>query len=305
MIRPASPDRPRLTPAIRAQYLAYRAAHDPRPVDHGPFLTVADVAARIGAAIRDAAAFSMVRLGDGEGCCLFHGAPGYEDMAALILRRQLSNQFGPQDWTPAQMQSVADEMARAVAGASVLTAARRPEVHARLVATPPGAERDMRGFVGATFVQHLFASRGITASRAVYPDTYLHVALLPMLPALLRGCDLAVVSCRGAAFHTRLAGAMGARLVAEVHVPGAANSGGIDGAPLFPDQLPRVTAEVMAAARPGVVMLVAAGVCAKALCLDAAAQGAVALDIGSVMDVLAGRGVRAYQDEGFVQRWQV
>ena len=289
-----------MPPEVKAGYLAYRAAYDPRPIATGPFVSARDVAGAIRDARAARAPLSVVRLGDGEGCGLFWGIEGFGAVGDFIWARQMSNQFGPRAWSADEMAALQAELWRAVEGADIVTAARRPQLHARLVAEAPNAVRDIRGFIGATFVPHAFTAASLPARRRIYPETWLHVALEPMMPDLCAGAELVAVSCRGAAFHAGLARVLGARLAGEVHVPGADESGDLVGAPLYPDALHRVRAEVMAAAGPGVVILIAAGICAKALCVDAAARGAVALDVGSMMDVWAGKGVRAYHDDGFV-----
>ncbi|QYK42295.1 MAG: hypothetical protein KF887_03990 [Paracoccaceae bacterium] len=302
----APPPRKRMPPEVKAEYFAYRAAYDSRPVATGPFVTIGDVVARIRDAADAERGFSLVRMGDGDGCALFHGTPGFERLGDFIWAVQMSNYFGRRDWTAGQMHHLAAEVARAVEAADVVTAARSPALHARLIAAPePHRVPDIRGWVGATWVQHAFTAAGRHARQAVYPDTWVHVALLPHLAGLLAGREIGIVSCRGSGFHARLATACNARLAAEVHIPGAAESGDLAGEPLYPDALPRVRAQTLAAARPGLVMLIAAGSCAKPLCVDAAAAGAVALDLGSTMDVLAGRAVRGYQGAAMLDRWRV
>lgn len=299
------PPRRGLPPAVKAEYFAYRERWDASPILPGPFVTAPEAAGLIRAALAQGEPFSMIRLGDGEGCALFHAGGGQEVLGRFVLARCMSNQFGPRDWPGEELDRMAALMAGACEGASLLTAARRPALHARLIAEPPTKVRDIRDFVGSTWVQHWMAMQDLPARRPVYPETWLHIALLPLLPGLVAGRDLVLVSCRGPDFHARLAAAWGARLAAEVHIPGAASNGDLTGEPLFPDAFPRVQEAVRAAAGPGRLVLVAAGLCAKPLCLDAAGRGAVALDLGSALDVLAGRPVRGYQTADFVRKWRV
>jgi hypothetical protein len=296
------PVRPPLSPRIKAQFAAYRAAHDARPVHDDGLLSLVDVVDRIGRALAERRPFSLVRLGDGEGGCLFWGHPDFPELAHYVATQSMESHFGPQDWLADDIAGLRDGIADAAVNADIVTFARKAAVRARLMAA---VQTEARGHVGATYADHWLSDRRSVLRGAVYQDGYLHAALLPRYPDLLRGQDIVVLGSRNEAFAARLAKAFGARLAGVVTIPGQWSNGAQGAVRLYPHALAGVQARVRDVSGPGRVLLIGAGLCAKALCAQAAAQGAVALDVGSVMDVWAGHGVRGYQNAALVDRYRV
>lgn len=281
-------------PEVRAEYTAWRERWDSSAIAEGPFVSLRDVGSMITGALLRQEPFALIRLDEDEGCALFREARGFDALSAFVMERAMTAQFGARGWYDDDMDAMAALVVQAVHGASLLTAARRPEGHAKRVAEAPDTVRDLRASVGAMWVQHWLAAQGLPDRRPVYRDASLHFDLLPALRGISAGRRVVMVSGLGEAFHTRLAAAWGAELAGQVHVPGEG---------VFPDALPRLRDEVQALAAPEVVVLVSAGMCAKPLCIDAAARGAVALDLGAALDVLAGRPVKG--QAALVATWKV
>lgn len=289
-------------PEVMDQYRAYRAAFDSKAVDDSGLLGLPAVIAAIRTAIVEGRALSMVRLGDGEGGCLFWGTPGYAALGDYVSANCMWSHFGPQDWTRADFDFLQRDVARAALGADIVTFARKAHVRQRILNDP---NPEIRSHVGATYADYWLSDHRADLRGRVYQDCYLHAKLLPHYPALLAGTDIVVVGSLGAAFAERLAQAFGARLAEVLEIPGQWRNGAQGAVRLYPHALPDLRARLVQVARPGRVVLVAAGLCGKGLCVDAAASGAVALDLGSIMDVLAGRGVRVYQDAEMVAKYAI
>lgn len=284
------------------QYRTYRAAFDGKAVDDTGMIGLPAVIATIRTAIEGQRALSMVRLGDGEGGCLFWGTPGYAVLGDYVLANCLWSHFGPRDWIAADFAFFQRDVARAALGADIVTYARKAHVRQRILNDP---NPEIRGHVGATYADHWLSDHRADLRGRVYQDGYLHAKLLPHYPALLSGADIVVVGSLGAAFAERLARAFGARLAGVLEIPGQWGNGARGEVRLYPHVLPDLRVRLLQAACPGRVVLVAAGLSSKGLCVDAAAAGAVALDVGSVMDVWAGRGVRRYQASEMVAKYAI
>ena len=84
-------------PEIMDQYRSYRAAFAGKAVDDVGMIGLPAVIATIRTGIEAQRALSMVRLGDGEGGCLFWGTPGYAVLGGYVLANCLWSHFGPRD----------------------------------------------------------------------------------------------------------------------------------------------------------------------------------------------------------------
>jgi hypothetical protein len=288
-----------VSPHVKNELRAYLDRHAAFVPDGRGLVSVADVALRLQRAMDAGQGLSLVRLGDGEGGCLFGAETDtYPALARHVASACLARHFGPQVWSDDDLRWAHDDIAGAVAASGIVTFARRAERFPALVAGPV---QDLRGVVGATWADIWLTRRRPALSAAIYRDGYLHRDLLPFYPQLLRGRRLVLVSSLGQGFANRVAAQFAAADAALVPITGQWSNGD-DGPPLYPDGLAQVQARLDALAAPGTVVLVAAGLAAKGLCARAAGQGAVAIDVGSIMDVWAGRAVRPYHADDFVER---
>lgn len=288
-----------VAPQVKAELRAYQDRFaDFLPDDRG-LVSVAEVAARLQQALDAGQGLSMIRLGDGEGGCLFAARSArFPALARYVASACLSRHFGPRAWSDDDLRWAHDDIAGAVASSGIVTFARRAGQFPALIAGPVA---DIRGVVGATWADIWLTRRRPALAAAVYRDGYLHRDLLPHYPQLVRGRRVVLLCSLGPAFARRFAAQFAAAEVQLVPVTGQWSNGD-DGPPLYPDGLAQVQAAVDALAQPGRLVLVAAGLAAKGLCARAARRGAVAVDVGSIMDVWAGRAVRPYHADDFVQR---
>jgi hypothetical protein len=121
--------------------------------------------------------------------------------------------------------------------------------------------------------------------------------VLDTLPQMLAGRRVSVISCRD--LKPVLERDWGIEDVAVYQVPSQHMVRDVDGAyervlhevPIYPDVHIRLRSE-LAVREPGEVFLVGAGVFGKDLCVRVRERGGIALDMGSVLDQLAGKVTR-------------
>lgn len=292
------------TDAVRSQYAEF-IAHSRAKLAGSEVAcefdrrTAAELAALIGERIEAREPFALMRLGDGEGACLLDIEEEFPDLYRAVLARTLGLHFGPRDYTLGDFAFWRNSIDEAISHADVL-ACPTLAICQPLLDEPPADIRGTVGVIGAA--AHLVDRRGSLAAR-LFEGGHAHLALLPHYAGLLRGRRVNLVTCYGEGWSDRLARAFDCAVEGVTVIPGqAVNEKQGLAAPLYPGEYDRIVAEIAARAEPGVVWLVAAGLAGKAFCAIAAAGGAVALDVGSVMDVWYGRGVRPYQTSAFVEK---
>jgi hypothetical protein len=124
--------------------------------------------------------------------------------------------------------------------------------------------------------------------------SFFHTDLLDHLPALIEGRDIVLVTC-----HRDLGDAVGARFgardvqVLTVPAQSVLQTGGRGPTGHFPGRYREIVAE-LARIPPGALVLVGAGILAEPYCEAARRAGAVAVDIGSAIDVWAGVKTRVW-----------
>lgn len=243
--------------------------------------------------------FCLIRLGDGEGACLQNIGSEYPELRMAVLARTFGLHFGAQDYGERDAAFWYESVSRAALAADVI-ACTSPHQAELLLGTPPN---DIRGTVGTLSVMD-FVMRSKEKIRArLFETWHAHVALLPHYPALLKGRRVHLVTCYAGDFAERVGRAFGCQSVHEINIPGQVlNERGAVAVPLYPLQFDRIAEEVAERVEAGSVCLVGAGLAGKHFCALAASNGAVALDVGSMMDVWYGRGVRPYQSAEFVQK---
>lgn len=219
------------------------------------------------AALAAGRGFSLLRLGDGEGAVLAHAEAGMEGEIAYALRVW----FGDQPVAPQEVEEMRGALLAAIAGADVLGLPRR----AQAAKSPCYA---------AVFA-HAEAALGPRAP--LLGDAALHFYLQwsgALMRLVAQAPRITLIGCRP------LAGALREHCAVPVRqwlVRGEAQFPGPVAEPHWRVGFTRTMAAIEHVEQ-GELVLVGAGVLGKAYCEAARARGAVALDIGSVMDSWAG-----------------
>lgn len=295
------------TDVVREQYLAYLERMRGEVEEAAPLSFAYDrrSAGRLADWIAEQHAaglsFCLIRLGDGEGACLMDEADSaaLPELHAAVATRTLGLHFGRADYGRADWDFWYRSIADAAKSADLIACPTREVCNAAIDA----AAADIRGTVGTLSAwRHVERARdGIDAK--LFATWHAHVALLPHYPRLLAGKRVTLVTCYTDDFGERFAKSFGCEKVSVIGIPGqSVNERGRIFEPLYPNRYDATLEAVGADVGKGDFCVVAAGLAGKALCARAAANGAVALDVGSIMDVWYGRGVRPYQGEDFVTR---
>lgn len=288
------------TEQVVEEYNLYRNLYDARPVRFDGCIALKDLFLELKRRLDADLPFSMARLGDGEGGCLFYGHPGMDSLAEYVIRRTLILHFSGQSYSEDDFLFFNEEMKRATRTADLVTFARNRQIHERVA----GAENsDIRGYVGATYANHFVSDLEGRENRLIYEDGHLHVALFPFYADLLRGRKVVMVSSAPDEFCQKLARHFSFDLLENIKIPDqAVNQAQRLESYLYPDHLDSVRQRVRYLAKPGIVFVMAAGLTTKFLCRDVREHGGFGLDVGSAMDVWQGKSVRPYQGDAFIAR---
>jgi hypothetical protein len=237
----------------------------------------------LGQRIEERSPLAVVRFGDGEGCLLEAVADDRESMAVAIgkLANETGRQFSHEETleVKASIQHAYDE-------ADVLGILNLRQLNGL---SPPPA---------------FYADRVTAGTKpAVLAHVLLHHDVFEMLPDLLGGRRVSVISCRDVT--PVLEGDWGLDDVAVYRVPSQRMVRAVDGAyeaamhsfSIWPDVHHRIRDELIVRER-GEVFLIGAGMFGKDLCIDIRDRGGVALDLGSALDRLVGKITRG-------PRWSV
>ena len=259
------------------------------------FLDTAAVAEKILAAKRERRPFALVRLGDGEGG--FVGVDAADEAAhrALYARNRAYWRrwwFGEPFAAADRFETLAHELTESWSEADVLGLPYEGWIeHEYAFGNPPGV-------IGLVNIMRWFARNGDRlAGRAALASQTIHLdlAAADFYPRLLEGAGrVGLISC-----FPDLPGRIAARFGVEVefhklpgeqHFRAKIGDAAADGEH-FPEVYDAVT---MALSRPldGQIVLIAGGILGKFYARTVRRHGGIALDIGSLADVWAGKATR-------------
>ncbi|MCA1748994.1 MAG: hypothetical protein ABR601_11010 [Parasphingopyxis sp.] len=241
--------------------------------------------------------YCLIRLGDGEGGCLNETADQFPNLHRVALVRTLSMHFGPQPYSEEDLEFWHRSLSQAVAAADLISC---PKVSMCLKVAEE-TPHHLRGTVGVVAAGEYILDHQAELKAELFATWHVHRALLPYYERFARGRHVRLITCYDDQFGERLARKFACDSVRLINIPGQAANDGRPVSPLYPDHMDRVLGELDEFAETGQVWFIAAGPAGKEFCQRAAARGCVALDVGSMMDVWWGRGVRGYQGDDFVE----
>lgn len=251
-------------------------------------------------AIEEGRPFAMVRVGDGTGNLLGYADPTFSTLRRHSLDQILSMTFGTSDFTEADIDRIRAGLVEAIRSADMLGVSDRFRLgRLRTIDQEVSGEADVRGYSGSresyVAIAELMRHEGVRPPYLV--TNHMHRFLAPHMAEVIGGLDRVCV-IGPYDLGERISARFGLGAVTTHRIPNQNSTSG-QGGRWFPDIFEDLM-ESIDPARDGRVHLVAAGLLAKPLCARIKACGGVALDIGSLIDVWAGRGVRRYQDDAFV-----
>lgn len=295
--------------ARRARLQAFGAALEalgPRNLQNRD--THAQLGERLLADVRARRAFSLLRLGDGEGNLLFWDAQrdACPVLAALAMERILRLMFGRRMPARGHWDRVSALVVEAVHNASYagLPTPKQTFTNLDALAAAQAQDFDLRGVSGVVAVWDWLAPRAaawLGDPERVVVNWHVHSSLLAFVPALVREAgNVSLITCYPQLLE-RVQHEYGVGQGESFLIP--AQAGNIRGTPEdthYPDVFEALVARIGARARAGELFLVGAGILGKSYCELVRRAGGMAIDMGSMLDVWMGIGVRVYQNERFV-----
>jgi hypothetical protein len=250
----------------------------------------------------------LLRLGDGEGNLLFWDA--HRDtspaLAGLSMERILRLMFGRRMPRRAHWDRIAALTVEAVENASYAGLPTPKQTFSNLDALVAARAQDfdLRGTSGVVAVWDWLEPRAaawLADPQRVVVNWHVHSSLLGFAPALVRAAgNVSVITCYPELL-ARVQRVFGVERGESFLIPPQA--GNIRGTPEgthYPDAYQAIAARIGARARGGELFLVGAGILGKSYCERVRRAGGMAIDMGSMLDVWMGIGVRVYQNERFV-----
>lgn len=220
------------------------------------------VVEQVALAIRSAKGFSLLRLGNGEGCVL--GWPNEQGIAEA-----LEIWFGRTDLNDSELDTIATGLHQAIRRSDVLGLPTRFQSSQR-----PDWMMVFRGI----------ERHGLCSGSQMLTDHVVHWYLQwsGALALLLRGLDqISIIGCRD--IGPQIADAFGVGSVRTYLVRGEAAFPGPVSKPHWPDGFVDLS-RALETVRPGDVFLVGAGVLGKIYCDCIKTRGGIAIDVGSLLD---------------------
>jgi hypothetical protein len=276
-------------------------------VRRGPALDPgAEVARRIERCVAEGRAAAFIRLGDGEGSLLALALENYPALADYCVRWMSVKQFGDIGVLGRAAPEVLPAFEAALRDADLLGFPGPSGANSLLRRSP--REKYVRPVYGLACAHRYltrFADKLQLESKTGAPADF-HRALLPHYEALISGRTIGIITCHPAlesALRTRL-GATGVDLRTVPERAANTPNARVD-TRHWPERFRELCRE-LEQIDPGTLWLVGAGILGKIYCGVIRAAGGVAVDIGNVADIWAGRTTRSYgQVAGQVAAWSI
>ncbi len=268
---------------------------------------------RLLADISAAKPFSAIRLGDGEGNMLFWGIhkDDYPSLARHCMDKIWIIMFGANRPRDENWDDLYDALCAAVLNADYLGLPTLSQ-HGQCVmalSQPPERGFDIRGKAGVASVWHWFETIGrhkLTDTTTVITNCHVHISFLQFYDALARAAgNLSLITCFPSLLdllHKKCGVATGETILIP---PQAVNIKGTPNDIHFPERYMEIDRQLDSRNLNGRLFFVGAGLAGKPYCDRIKRQGGMAIDVGSLMDVWMGYGVRLYQSAEFVNRHQL
>lgn len=256
-------------------------------------------------ALRRRAPFSLVRIGDGEGNILAAFEPDFRPARDYSTRDILTMMFGTAEFPAGEIARIRQDMMEALVSADVLGVSDWFRVgRLDLLRQSSEGRADIRGYMGSYESIFHVAKQLDKAQRrpAQIVSNHIHRHMMNAYASIVAEADEVVLVGPydlGDSFRRAFA----KRRVRSLIIPNQASSTPGEGSKWFPHGYQHLLSQIQTG--PGVLVLIAGGLLGKALCRHAQLQGAVAIDIGSVIDVWRGKAVRNYHDGAFIDRFRI
>ncbi|WP_290653995.1 hypothetical protein [Idiomarina sp.] len=253
--------------------------------------------------------FSYVRMGDGEGNCLFYKK--YEDkfniLAKFCMDRIWRLMFGRVKYKTEDFKNISQKIAEAFVSADFLGVHTDNQVEKAIKSLSViSAETDVRGMCGVLSTRDFLIKSINDEDKRVkevnLASCHSHKLVSDFFCDLVKAAgNVSVISCYVeslAALHQYCGVKKGFNYIIP---PQALNVGGTPEEHHFPGVFQKILISIRQSDLKGKLFFVAAGILGKIYCTEIKKAGGMAIDVGSMMDVWMGHSVRGYQNAEYLK----
>lgn len=261
--------------------------------------------------IADQKPFTLLRIGDGEGNVLFwHDRKQISaELAKICMDRIWTVMFGKNHGSEENWNMLSEGLTAATSNADYLGFPTTKQLEAALTAVQAGDRQilDIRGTTGVIAAcDWVHNNRQKLNETVVYTNWHVHISLYQFYSDLVRQAgNLSLITCYP-------------ELISGLHQKCNVSKGdiwliphqafNIKGTPAsihYPNRFDEICVDLASTNRKGQLFFVGAGLVGKLYCDVIKQAGGMAIDVGSMMDVWMGIGVRPYQSPEFVEKNQI
>ncbi len=255
-------------------------------------------------------AFSLIRLGDGEGNILFWGKyyNEYNYLANESIKKIFALMFGNKKFINTDYKKIYREILTAVFDSDIIGLPTYEQVNNiyKKVDSSVCEELDVRGFTGYLSILDILLSEKDILKKKIIVNSHIHIDIGKHIETILNNTtQLSVITCYPELldlFVQKFDVKKGLNLNIP---PQAVNIRKTPNQNHFPDVYNAIIKQIESADLRGMLFLVGAGILGKIYCSKIKKAGGMAIDVGSMMDVWMGESVRGYQNRDFVQQYKL
>lgn len=254
--------------------------------------------------------FSIIRLGDGEGCLLFRNEfAQFSQLASYVEGRISDIIFGDQDVVVKNWEFFYNSLVGSIIDSDIVGISPLDFVQRRLD-NEQAENVDVRAVCGVKAQVHwLYSNRSILfkgGSGGGFSDAWLSRHLLPHYAKIIGAFPNVAVITGNADLHNFLRKAFSIESIVSIGIPTqrALKISHSEENVHFPNRFVSVLKEIERLPE-NTLVLVAAGLLGKAYCSHAKKHGSSAIDIGSVADIWCGTASRPGVKDEFIERWRI
>lgn len=264
-----------------------------------------DVARRITECVEQGRPASFIRLSDGEGAVLALRLGDFPALTEYAARQASLHHLGDADLFVRGAPELQGHFATAIRNADLIGIPARRQLH--LLLDVPRERVQVRGTLGVAMV-YAYLERyadELDLARKVATSDRFNRAMLPLYRTLIEDREIGLVSAYPE-LRDALCQRMGARSVRFHPVPMSANlaPGKSTDTGHFPVRY-RELQDELSNVPEGMLYLVAAGMLGRVNCEWIRAAGGIAIDVGSAVDIWAGRQSRPGITQDLVDDWRL
>jgi hypothetical protein len=256
--------------------------------------------------IRKKTPFSSIRTGDGEGNVMLAMRPGQHDLLARFAFDQIwHTMFGKTKISESQKIDFLTEFRCSLVDADFLGVPTREQVERRLESAVNGTDIDIRGGTGVLSNWYwLSENQDILASDKAMGMCHYHIRLGRALGRLLSEAQfVSAVTCYPELLNV-LSSRYNIKPGLEILIPPQASN--VERTPEwnhYPFRYHEITRQLERTDLSGHVFVVGAGLLGKIYCSAIKRSGGIALDIGSLIDVLVGVPTRLWHVSAILEQY--